>query len=64
MEAGITDHVLRSNNCWEHGPMEKEGAIIVFYVILLLGIVGMGLSEVPNPIKLPMLICFFILNNI
>jgi len=26
--------------------------------------VGMGLSEVPNPIKLPMLICFFILNNI
>jgi len=41
--------------------MEKEGAIIVFYVILLLGIVGMGLSEVPNPIKLPMLICFFIL---
>jgi len=44
--------------------MEKEGAIIVFYVILLLGIVGMGLSEVPNTIKLPMLICFFILNNI
>ena len=38
----------------------KKARIEFDGLVFFLGIVGIGLSEIPNSIKLPLIICFFI----